>query len=165
MQPKSRSKVSGAAAALARADAFRDLPRTALAHLAQGAQRCSFEPGSVLMRQDDPSDCLHVIARGRVHVLRAIPELGAEPALLAELGPGDVVGEMGILDDAPRSATVTAVEPTDTLCISADLIGAVMLQYPRVSSALFQLMSGRMRGTKELTARLMQKSHSWLGPW
>jgi CRP-like cAMP-binding protein len=117
------------------------------------------------MRQDDPSDCLHVIARGRVQVSRAIPKAGAEPALLTELGPGDVVGEMGVLDAAPRSATVTAVEPTDTICISADLISAIMLQYPRVSDALFQLMSERIRSTEELADCLLQKSHNWLGPW
>lgn len=151
--------------ALAGVEAFRDLPPEALARLAEGARRCVYAPGSVLMCQGDPADCVHVIVRGRVRVEQAMPALQVEPVLLGELGPGEVVGEMGVLDDGQRSATVTAQEETETLALGADLLAAVLVQYPRVSAALLRLMSRRLRSTNELVQRLLEKRRDWLGPW
>src|SRR5687768_2813912 len=93
--------------ALATAGVLRDICTQDLHRLALLGHRRLFAPGEVLMRQDEPSDCLHVLVRGRVRVERVQPH-SAEPLLVAELGPCETVGEMGLLNDAPRSATVTA---------------------------------------------------------
>lgn len=66
--------------------------------------------GDVLFSQGDPSDFIYVIESGRLDVSRPSP-LG-ESLMIAELGAGEFVGEMGPLFGLPRSATVRAVEPT-----------------------------------------------------
>lgn len=165
MQSEPGPEVSDDVAVMAGVAAFHDLPERALTLLAGGARRCEYEPGAILMRQGDASDCLHVIASGRVRVEKSVPEAGSEPVLLGELGPRDLVGEMGVLDDAPRSATVRAVERTETLTLSPDLLAVIMIQYPRVSGALLRIVSERVRNNKELTERMQRKDPSWLGPW
>src|SRR5437764_14668138 len=100
--------------ALAWAGAFQDLPAETLSGLAEVGQPRTFAPGDVLLRQGDPSESLHVIVRGRVSVEYLTPGQWA-PLVVRELGVGEVVGEMGLLDQAPRSATVTAIDETDTL--------------------------------------------------
>ena len=92
---------------------FKELPEPGLQMLAERGRPKHFAAGEVIMRQGDVSDALHVITRGRVRVERDQP--GETPLVLAELGPGDVIGEMGLLDGGPRSATVTASEDTETL--------------------------------------------------
>src|SRR5262245_28699678 len=97
----------GMLSVLAQVDAFKDLPPEGLAMLVALGQPRSFPAGSVLMRQGDPSESLYVVVSGRVKVEREVGG-GQPPLQLAELGPGEVVGEMGVLDREPRSATVTA---------------------------------------------------------
>src|SRR5690349_8943792 len=104
--------------ALSQIELFRGIPLEALARLAEYGQLCSFQAGEPLMRQGDRSEALHVILKGRVRVERQNPSHD-EPLVLAEFLPGDVVGEMGVLEGAPRSATVSALEETETLGLSA----------------------------------------------
>ena len=75
-------------------------------------QRLQFEAGQVIFSEGDRSDLCYQIFRGRVRIV-----LNAGPAekTVAELGPGDVFGEMGIIDDGPRSGT--AVADVETVCI------------------------------------------------
>jgi hypothetical protein len=68
-----------------------------------------YQPGEVILRENDPGEAAYSIERGRVEITK---ELDGRPVHLAFLGAGDIFGEMGILDDKPRSATVTAVEET-----------------------------------------------------
>src|SRR5215208_6823620 len=75
-----------------RAGFFEGLPDGALSRLAELARRRTFTRGAVLMRQGDPSESLHLLVSGRVRVERSHPSLTA-PVFVAELGPGEVVGE------------------------------------------------------------------------
>ena len=67
------------------------------------------------MQQGAASHCLHILVEGHVRVDRDRGQ-----TVQAGLGPGDVVGEMGVLTGAPRSATVTAIDEVETLELSAD---------------------------------------------
>lgn len=75
-----------------------------------------FRRDEVVFHHGDPGDALHVIARGRVKVVLPAPDAG-EPAILATLGRGDFFGELAILDGEPHSASVIALEPTETLML------------------------------------------------
>ena len=110
---------------------FKELPEPGLQMLAERGRPKHFAAGVVIMRQGDASDALHVITHGRVRVERNQP--GDTPLVLAELGPGDVIGEMGLLDNAPRSATVTALEDTETLELHATVM-ATRRSRPRCSA-------------------------------
>jgi CRP-like cAMP-binding protein len=76
---------------------------------------------------------------------------------LAELGAGDVIGEMGLLDNAPRSATVTALEDTETLELHATVMALVVMQYPQVAAALLRILSRRLRSADELADALARR--------
>ena len=77
------------------------------------------DAGTVIVREGDPSDRFYVIARGRVDVTQGGRHLRVE-------GPGEFFGEIGLLRDVPRTATVTAVEDAELLSLTReDFLGAV----------------------------------------
>ena len=107
----------------------------------QGVQR-TFRAGEVLMRLGDWSPSLHIIAEGRVRVVRSGRGI---PHTVAELGPGDVVGEIGVLSRSARTATVTAIENTRTLELSADAVESLVEELPSVRDALLHAFAKRLR--------------------
>ena len=88
---------------------------------------------------------------------RSLPHLG-EPLVLAELGAGEVFGEMGVLDQAPRSATIVALEPTHTVELGATALAVTMLDYPEVSTKLLHIFSQRLRSNDELIEQVLRAS-------
>jgi CRP-like cAMP-binding protein len=136
---------------LASAAIFRSLRSDELARLATLGRRRVFPSGELLMRQGEASDCLHAILRGRVRVERTRSDRRA-PLFVAELGPGETVGEMGLLNHAPRSATVTALEDTETLELDAAAVAMILAEFPDVSTELLRTLSARLRGTTVLSA-------------
>lgn len=86
------------------------LPVGAIEGLANAAEQVAFAAGDVLMHQGAPGDRFHLITSGMVE----IDKLGT---IVAHCGPGDGVGELALLNDAPRNATVRAVEPVTTLAV------------------------------------------------
>jgi CRP/FNR family cyclic AMP-dependent transcriptional regulator len=108
-----------------------------LATLTQVVTRRSVPRGSMLMAQGDPTDSLYIIISGRLKVMMGDAE--GKEVILAMLGPGEIVGEMGLIDDSPRSATVTAVEPSELLAISKR-------EFRRCLAENFDMAMGVMRG-------------------
>ena len=80
----------------------------------RGVSQVHFRPGEVIFRQGDPGDLVYTIVQGEVEVIRE-DEDGAE-RLLARMGPGEYFGEMALISDAPRTATVRAL--TDVEAVS-----------------------------------------------
>jgi CRP-like cAMP-binding protein len=142
---------------LAEVEIFRPLPENALEALAMRGQHRHYLAGEVLMRQGDASEVMHVVLTGRVRVERE--QSGEGNVLLAELGPNEVVGEMGVLDHAPRAATVTAIEATETLELHATALAVVLIQHPEVAAILLRTLSRRLRGADELVEQLARESH------
>ena len=134
---------------------FKELPEPGLQMLAERGRPRHFATGEVIMRQGDASDALYVITSGRVRVER--DQATETPLVLAELEPGDVIGEMGLLDGGPRSATVTAIEDTETLEIHATVLAVVVMQYPQITTALLRTLSRRLRSADELADQLARR--------
>jgi CRP/FNR family cyclic AMP-dependent transcriptional regulator len=78
------------------------------------------------------------------------------PVVLDELGAGDLVGEMGVLDGEARSATVVAIETTVALELSAATLAATVLRHPEATTELLRLLSRRLRSTDELAVQLVR---------
>jgi CRP-like cAMP-binding protein len=96
---------------------------------------------------------MYVIVRGRVRRERSHPSL-SEPAEVLELGPGESVGELGVLDLTPWPETVTAIEETEALELSALLLAETMLLYPVPAVGLLSSLSRSVRTLADLEERV-----------
>jgi CRP/FNR family transcriptional regulator, cyclic AMP receptor protein len=138
---------------LARLEMFQGIGRAHLAALTKQGQKRTFRAGSQPERQEDLSRSLHIILKGRVQIERSHPDI-LEPVVLAEMGPGEVVAGLGVLNGDPRSASLTALEDTDTLELDASALAHTVLQCPEVSEALLHALSRGLRGTDALDERV-----------
>jgi CRP/FNR family cyclic AMP-dependent transcriptional regulator len=100
--------------ALARVDLFSGLRKKELKDLATYCSESTYSPGSVLLSQGQQGLGLYILTKGTVRITRINSPDGTEQ-VLGTAGAGDVVGEMALLDDLPRSATVTAVDEVTVL--------------------------------------------------
>ena len=130
---------------------FRRIPPDGVAALARGAAEQTYPAGEALMREGEVSDCLHVVVSGRARVEQTQDEESV--LVINQVGPGDLVGEMGVLDDEPRSATVIATEDMTTIRISADAVAAAIEAYPQLAAAMLPTLSRRLRRAEELARR------------
>lgn len=81
--------------------------------------RRTFQAGDVIIREGDAGDAAFIIVEGRCEVLKDTP---VGPAVLQTIGPSDVFGEMAILTQRPRTATVVAKEPTTVLVVTSQIL-------------------------------------------
>jgi len=102
-----------------------------------------FRSGQTLLHRGGAPDRVLVLLAGRVKIT-AITAHGRE-VVLAFRGPGELVGELGALDGAPRSATVEAVERGEALSVSVDTFRSFLAEYPSASLALLEMLSRRLR--------------------
>ncbi len=133
---------------LAKSPLLADLDPTALMFLVRLGRRRIWKAGDVLMRQGDPSTTIHFMLAGKVRAQRA-RRTDDRPVTLAEFEAGAVVGEMGVVIDIPRSATVTAIEATETLELDAPNFDRVAKAYPILHRVIARLLSERLRATEQ----------------
>ena len=103
-----------------------------------------FRKAETVFHQGDPGDALFIVASGTVKVVLPSDE-GAEPAIVAVLGPGEFFGELAILDGAPHSATIVAIEPTETLVLHRDAFLALIDSEPDLRRALLASLATEIR--------------------
>lgn len=100
----------------------------------------TFEPGEDLLRVGDPPQGLLLLTGGDAEVIAGE---GEQERLLAAVGPGDLVGEMSLLDDQPVSATVRAVTTVTALLLSRDQMGGLLDTFPTLRGDLASLAETR----------------------
>lgn len=135
------------AAQLARIPLFVDLGKHELQQVAETSVERDYAAGDTLVRQGGPGVGLFFIISGRVQVTQQ-PEGGGDPRLLATLGPGEVFGEMSLLDDLPRSATAVAVDPVHALLIASFDFRAILREDPDIAIRLLAVLSRRLRAVE-----------------
>ena len=99
--------------------------------------------GAALFNGGEPGDCVHVLLAGRVKLSNAT-DAGRE-ALLGIREPGDLIGEMSAIDEAPRSATAIALEPVEVLSVSTPAFVAFLDRTPGVALVLLRVIIRRLR--------------------
>jgi CRP-like cAMP-binding protein len=139
---------------LGKCTTFRGLSPPALDRLVELVRHRSFAAGSLLMRQGEPSDALHVIASGRVAIERTHPAL-LKAVVLAELSSGAAIGDLRVLERAPCATTARALEPTETLEIGAEALTLLLAQVP--DAALLNAVSRRAETIDELVDHLLSR--------
>lgn len=120
---------------------FASLDRRAIAGLARQASRRVYGPGDTIVREGETGTALYVIVRGRVRV-----EHGSGPATAAvgELGPGDFFGELALIEDKPRSATVVAIEETECLLFVVWEFRALLKEHPQMALPIMNALIERL---------------------
>jgi CRP/FNR family transcriptional regulator, cyclic AMP receptor protein len=129
---------------------LRDVPDAEVRRVLSIARRRRFGRGEIVFHEGDPANSLHLIASGRFAVRITTP-LG-ESALLALRGPGDAFGELALVSglEAVRSATVAALEPSETHAIYRPEFDALRHEHPRVGDVLVALLAEAVRRTNAL---------------
>ena len=130
---------------------FRGIEPSRLKLLAFTSERISFGPGQRFFSQGDAADAAYVILDGKADV---VLETGEGELKVAELGRNALVGEMGILSDNPRSATVVASEAASALRIDKRVFLDLLTQFPQMSIAVMRELANRLERTNaQLSAR------------
>jgi CRP-like cAMP-binding protein len=103
-----------------------------------------FRKDETVFHQGDPGDALYVVASGRVKIVLPSPDTG-EPAILATLGRGQFFGELAMLDGEPHSASVVALEPTETLVLGRDDFERLFDAEPSIRRSLVLALARELR--------------------
>jgi CRP/FNR family transcriptional regulator len=138
--------------ALARVDLFSGLRKKDLRDLATQCREGKFSPGSVMLSQGEQGLGLFIITKGTARITRKNSPEGAEEVLgIAEAG--QVIGEMALLDDLPRSATVTALDEVTVLSLPVwefrRFLRRSLRNDPDVGLALLAVLSRRLRKAEQ----------------
>ena len=122
---------------------FSVLPESQIALLTSIVGRRSITRSTTVIAAGDPTDSLYIIVSGRMKVMMSDDE-GRE-VILSILGPNEYFGEMGLLDDSPRSASVVALESCEVLVLSKRDFKTVLHDNTEMSSALLRGLVKRLR--------------------
>jgi CRP-like cAMP-binding protein len=126
---------------LRRIPLFAKIEPSKLKLLAFTSERLNFQPGDLLCRQGDPADVAYIILDGEADVLIDTPN---GEISVAKVGKNDLVGEMAILIDMPRTATVKALGDVATLAISKDLFFRMVTEFPQMGVEIMRELAHRL---------------------
>ena len=124
-----------------------DLPEADVQRLVSVSRRRRFARNEVVFHRDDPADSLHLIEKGRVAVRVSTP-LG-DTVTIAVRGPGWSFGEMALVGASRRTATVAALDQTETLAVYKDDFEQLRREHPSVDRLLFAFLVGEVRLLEE----------------
>ncbi len=129
---------------------FAKVEASKLKLLAFTSERLVFEPGEVLFHQGDRGDAAYVILDGEVEV---IDESQAAAVVVATRGRHEIIGEIAILCDVPRTTTIKAKGRLETLVLSKDLFKRLMVEFPEIAVEIARVLAVRLQMT---TTRLSE---------
>jgi CRP-like cAMP-binding protein len=126
---------------LAQVPLFEGVSKRHLGRIARVATTRRFSQMSRIVQADDTGNTFYVILDGQVSVLR-------NGRRIARLGTGEAFGELALLSDAPRAATVVADTDVTTMCLSRTAFNKVLKSEPAVSVALLRTLAERLRASE-----------------
>ena len=101
------------------------------------------EPGQLLFAKGDPAHEMYIVKRGQLQILN-------DDFVLETVGPGDLIGEMALVDESPRSASVKALTSCEVIPVNESRVLWMVEQTPRFALRLLKVLSTRLRRTNEL---------------
>ena len=132
---------------------FANIEPSKLKLLAFTSERHAYNEGEYLFRQGDAGDSAYIIVDGEADV---IIDTNEGPLTVAHFGKNALVGEIAILTDVPRTATVQATSRLDTMVISKDLFFRLVMEFPQIAVEIMRELAKRLEATnariRELTA-------------
>ncbi|NLM17743.1 MAG: cyclic nucleotide-binding domain-containing protein [Candidatus Riflebacteria bacterium] len=143
---------------LRQVDLFRSLPDKALLDLSAIAIERLVPAKTTVIKEGDNGDALYIVKSGKVNVLKK--NSSGVNSLLVSLGNGAVIGDMAIIDEQPRSASIETVVDTVFLIITKNDFRSLLTDRPEISFQILKMTTERLRGTnahlKELEAYTTQ---------
>jgi signal transduction histidine kinase len=122
---------------------FRHLPAGELLKLRAVSRESSFAAGQPIFKEGDPGDGMYIVKTGQVQI-SALLETG-ERQILSQVSPGDVFGEMAVLDNQPRSASASAECDSIVYFVPRDELVTLFQDFPDLALNMVQEISGRLR--------------------
>lgn len=116
-----------------------------LRHLARATHQHQIDVGQHVFEQGQPANAAYLVVAGHVEVKR-------DGRLVAEIGPGQVVGELGLLLQRKRSATVTATTPVEVLALSQIALREAIDEVPGLAWRMLQAVAERLSGDTTVTS-------------
>jgi CRP/FNR family transcriptional regulator, cyclic AMP receptor protein len=123
---------------------FAHIEPSKLKLLAFTSERLTFTADQVLFHQGDPGDAAYIILKGEAEIIVDGP---SGPLIVARMGKNQVLGEIAILCDVPRTATVRAASELTTLRISKDLFFRLVREFPQIAIEIMRVLASRLEGT------------------
>ncbi len=130
---------------LRRVGLFQELDDHTLREIGNAAVEQRWEAGQEVVRQGDTGVGMFIVRSGKVEIVQ---EHAGQSEKVRDLGPGDVFGEMALLDEFPRSATVRAVEPTTCLGITRWHFRGILESHPQIALKLLPILTKRLRAAE-----------------
>jgi CRP/FNR family cyclic AMP-dependent transcriptional regulator len=128
---------------LRRIPIFVDLDAETLESLTRLARIRKCAPREIIVYQDEPAAGVQLMTVGRASV--SVTTRDGRATTIGELGPGEIIGEISLLDGGTPSATVTAITRTELICIDRQPFLDLLEQKPRMCIGLLAVIAGRLR--------------------
>lgn len=129
---------------LRRIPLFANIDTSKLKLLAFTSERMSFRAGDILFHQDDTGTCAYILMSGEAEVMVNGP---GGPVPVATLASNEIVGEIAILCDVPRTATVRAATDLETLCVPKDHFFQLVTEFPQMGVEIMRVLAHRLEQT------------------
>ena len=142
--------VSNAAEVFAKTRMFTGAPADVSVAIGKRSQYVSLDPNEVLFREGDGADGFYAVEAGGLKATRLSHD--GNEQLIALFSDGEIIGEMAIFDDFPRSATITALKPTRVIFCSREAFFEFADQNPPIYRHMLGVMAGRLRATNDSLA-------------
>ncbi|MEJ2587040.1 MAG: cyclic nucleotide-binding domain-containing protein [Deltaproteobacteria bacterium] len=136
---------------------FQGLTVAELAAVSTGPQFISCGSNEVVMREGDPGNALYLIMEGGVSVIKGKP--GRKRLEIATLTPGDYFGEMALLDEAPRSATILTTGPSRFMVLYKADFDRLVTESPQIALNICKTLSRRIRSLHERISGMPKPTH------
>ncbi|MFA5785806.1 MAG: Crp/Fnr family transcriptional regulator [Actinomycetota bacterium] len=133
----------GAVEMMATVPLFSGLPKAALGELGSSFRRKEFPPGAAIFRQGDPGGEMLVIFSGRVKIETTTPR--GRRTVVALLGPGDLFGELSLIDGAPRMGDAVCMDRVEAWSLSASDFYPCLEAHPELASGFLRILASRLR--------------------
>jgi CRP-like cAMP-binding protein len=127
--------------ALKRIPLFAKVEPAKLKLMAFASERAQYQPGDLLFHQGDTADAAFIILSGAADIL---VETENGPLKVADVGPGAFVGEIGILMDVPRTATIRSTEKMTVLKITKELFFRMVTDFPSIGIEVMRVLAQRI---------------------
>jgi len=126
---------------------FEGLSDQELQQLVNEAKRLALSEGEILMKQGDEGNAAYVVLKGGFEIQK---QSGPSVIKIDVRKPGEIIGEMALLSNAPRSATVVAVSDSETLCISQEAFENLLSTSPSATRAVLNWVMARLNQNESL---------------